>query len=359
MVLAMPNMLDIQWPDGQSAALSTLWLRDNCPCPDCRVTQTQEKRFHIASVPIDYAPDQAQVEIDQLVIRWPEGHESRYSREFLMGCGQSIKQDWQPWQKEFLPQYVDYAGFLSDDQTAIEAIQAFLKDGVVIIDQAPREVNTLEALAPRLGPVRELLFERIHNVQVDPSGYNVAHTNLPLPPHNDFASYSWPPSIQALHMLVNEAEGGRSTLLDGWGALEAFRAQYPDEFETLCKVPVPFREFDDNNETFATAPMIQLDSKGNIALFRYSNQLMQPLDPSSTDTADFYNAYHLLSQQLFNSPFECRFRLEGGQIIVAASHRVLHGREAIETAGKRHLQDAYFEHDNVRNLLTVLKRKNG
>ena len=86
---------------------------------------------------------------------------------------------------------------------------------------------------------------------------------------------------------------------------------------------------------------------------------MQPLNPQSLDTANFYNAYHLLSQQLLESPFQCRFRLEGGQIIVVGSHRVLHGREAIETAGKRHLQDAYFEHDNVRNLLTVLKRKNG
>ena len=359
MVLAMPNMIDIRWPDGQSAALSTLWLRDNCPCSDCRVTQTQEKRFHIASVPLDYSPDLTEVDAEQLVIRWPEGHESRYPREFLMGCAQPIKQDWQPWREDFLPQYVDYTGFLSDDHTAIKAIQAFLKDGVIVIKNAPQVVNTLEELAPRLGPVRELLFERIHNVQVDPKGYNVAHTNLPLPPHNDFASYSWPPSVQALHMLVNEAEGGRSTLLDGWAALDTFRSQFPEEFATLCRVTVPFREFDDNNETFTTAPMIQLDPSGNVALFRYSNQLMQPLNPLSADTADFYHAYHVLSQQLFDTPFQCRFRLDGGQIIVAASHRVLHGREAIETAGKRHLQDAYFEHDNVRNLLTVLKRKNG
>jgi len=355
----MPNMIDIQWPDGQSAALSTLWLRDNCPCSDCRVTQTQEKRFHIASVPLDYSPDLTEVDAEQLVIRWPEGHESRYPREFLMGCAQPIKQDWQPWREDFLPQYVDYSGFLSDDRTAMKAIQAFLKDGVIVIKNAPQVVNTLEGLASRLGPVRELLFERIHNVQVDPKGYNVAHTNLPLPPHNDFASYSWPPSVQALHMLVNEAEGGRSTLLDGWAALDTFRSQFPEEFATLCRVTVPFREFDDNNETFTTAPMIQLDPSGNVALFRYSNQLMQPLNPLSADTADFYHAYHVLSQQLFDTPFQCRFRLDGGQIIVAASHRVLHGREAIETAGKRHLQDAYFEHDNVRNLLTVLKRKNG
>ena len=60
-----------------------------------------------------------------------------------------------------------------------------------------------------------MLPERIHNVKVDPKGYNVAHTNLDLPPHNDFASIP-PPSVQALHMLANEARvGGQPFLMAG------------------------------------------------------------------------------------------------------------------------------------------------
>lgn len=51
------------------------------------------------------------------------------------------------------------------------------------------------------------------------------------------------------------------------------------------------------------------------------------------------------------------FRLDGGDILIVAAHRVLHGREAFEAAGSRHLQDAYFELDNVRNHLVVLQRK--
>jgi len=43
---------------------------------------------------------------------------------------------------------------------------------------------------------------------VDCRGYNVASTNLELPSHTDLPSYSWPPSVQALHMLVNETEHG-------------------------------------------------------------------------------------------------------------------------------------------------------
>ncbi|MDC6458741.1 TauD/TfdA family dioxygenase [Luminiphilus sp.] len=176
------------------------------------------------------------------------------------------------------------------------------------------------------------------------------------PPHNDFASYSWPPSVQALHMLVNEAVGGNSTILDGWGVLEGFRRDDPEAFDVLCRVPVPFREFDERNETYACEPIVQLNARGQVVIFRYSNQLMQVMDHQDPETAAFYDAYYALSRRLVSTDLSRSFRLEGGQILVVASHRILHGREAIESSGNRHLQDAYFEHDNVRNRLTVLAR---
>ena len=33
-----------------------------------------------------------------------------------------------------------------------------------------------------------------------------------------------------------------------------------------------------------------------------------------------------------------------------------HDRTALRSGGRRHLQDAYFEHDNARNHLTLLRR---
>ena len=90
----------------------------------------------------------------------------------------------------------------------------FLDYGACVFQGAPVLPGTLEELAPRLGPVREVLFERIHNVEVYADGYNVAHTSLAVPPHNDFASYSWPPSVQALHMLVNDTPGPQVEVAD-------------------------------------------------------------------------------------------------------------------------------------------------
>ncbi len=353
--------IPVTWSDGESIRLPVLWLRDNCNCTECRLEQTGEKKFHLGTVPLDLEPAEYRVEADVLHIRWQDNHATQYTREdiscVVATAETGINKNWQAWDKDFKPARVDYQDFLDSDQVAIVAIEAFLQSGVIILEQAPTEPDRMEALRPRLGPIREVLFARIHNVEVDPAGYNVAHTALPLLPHNDFASYSWPPSVQALHMLCNETSGGDSIVVDGWGILGRFRIEDPEKFEVLKSVEVPFREFDDNNETFTIAPIIQCAANGDIQVFRYSNQLMQPMDPTRPEIEDFYRAYHSLSQRIVGLEHRINFRLEAGQILLVASHRVLHGREAFEPRGRRHLQDAYFEHDNIRNHLVVLNRR--
>ena len=49
--------------------------------------------------------------------------------------------------------------------------------------------------------------------------------------------------------------------------------------------------------------------------------------------------------------------LQGGEIILVAALRVLHARESFQPTAKRHLQDAYFELDNIANKLVLLKRQ--
>ena len=196
-----------------------LWLRDNCSCGDCRIAQTDEKKFMISSVAADLEPASAELIADKLRIVWPDGHRSTYQGSVLRSYGRADEIAWSQWPQDFTPHRCNYRAFLDDDRAALNAILRFVADGAIILVGAPTLPGTLEYLAPRLGPVREVLFDRIHDVAVDRSGYNVAHTPLALPPHNDFASYTWPPSVQALHMLVNETAGGESTIVDGWEIL--------------------------------------------------------------------------------------------------------------------------------------------
>lgn len=351
------DALQVHWPSGKVSHLHYLWLRDNCSCEECRVVQTSEKRFMISDVPVDVAPLAVSLDGDRLVLVWPDGHETVYGGADIEALSARDSVEWTPWDSRFSPSRYRFQAFLDDDSLAAAAIADFLDKGAIVLQQATARPGTLELLAPRLGPIREVLFARIHDVQLDPHGYNVAHTSNGLPPHNDFASYSWPPSVQALHMLVNEAGGGESVIVDGWNVLSTLRERHPDHFRVLCEVPVPFREFDDDNETYAVAPLVRCDADGNIVALRFSNQLMQTLNPGASGIGEFYRAYHALCGLLTADNVKSRFRLDGGDILIVAAHRVLHGREAFDAAGSRHLQDAYFELDNVRNHLVVLHRK--
>ena len=351
------SVLTLIASDGAETTLPYLWLRDNCHCMECRVAQTSEKKFHLVDVDPDLSPTSVLLESGELRLVWPDGHRSSFSLSFITSLIGSKSPVWRVWPDDFRPKAVDFEAFLKDDVAAAAAINDYLASGVLLLGNAPVEPGTLEFLAPRLGPIREVLFERIHNVEVDPKGYNVAHTALPLPPHNDFASYTWPPSVQALHMLANETEGGESVLVDGWQILEGLRREHPEYFAALCTMSVPFREFDDCNETYTEMPLVHCNTAGEIAGLRYSNQLMQPMDPAGPGVVEFYRAYHELSRRIMSGQARTSFRLEGGQILVVQAHRVLHGRHAFTPNARRHLQDAYYEQDNVRNHLVVLQRR--
>ena len=91
-------------------------------------------------------------------------------------------------------------------------------------------------------------------------------------------------------MLENECEGGESIVVDGWELAEDLRKEKPDFFNVLQEFQVPFREFDENNETYAEAPLIQCASNGAIESFRFSNQLMQMNNPTKKGIRELYKA---------------------------------------------------------------------
>ena len=62
-----------------------------------------------------------------------------------------------------------------------------------------------------------------------------------------------------------------------------------------------YPQFDENNETYAEAPLIKCSSDGSIESFRFSNQLMQMIDPAVKGLKEFYKAYHDVSERVHRS----------------------------------------------------------
>ena len=338
----------------------TSGCRDNCGCGECRVAQTSEKRFHLFKVPSDLRPAQVSIEHagsedEAISIHWPDGHHTRYRSSEIRGFLSLPRVQLRYWDGRFEPRRFDYRRFLASDQAAAELIEEFLRTGVCVLVDAPTEPDSSEQLAARLGPIREVLFERIHNVKVDPKGYNIAHTGLAVAPHNDFTSYSWPPNVQALHMLVNECEGGESVVVDGFGLLKELRSDHPGKFDVLCAVPVPFRIFSEEHECYAVSRWSGWTATARSGWCASTPRRCRPFPSRSP-------VWETSTPPITSSPgasiprgAQVIFRLEGRQILLCDGHRVLHGRTALRSDGARHLQDAYFEHDNVRNHLRWLR----
>ena len=353
----LDDALEVTWHERSVSHLPYLWLRDNCGCGECRVAQTTEKRFMLNQVPVNLRPTTGLVEGDELFLAWPDGHETRYSGSAIRALETQQATSWTAWDARFIPSHFEYPRFVDDDATAVAALTAFLEFGAVILTGAGSTPGALETLSRRLGPVRETVRARLHDVAVDAAQYDVAHPVTALAPHTDLASLSWPPSVQALHMLVNDASGGETVIVDGWRIAEALSRTHPGYFDILCTTPVPFRMFDQDTDTRAAAPIIQLDTDGRIQAVRFSNPLMQRIAPNRTGLVTFYRAYHEWCRRVTSDPAQAAFRLQGGQVLVVATHRVLHGRKAFAPDGRRHLQDAYFEHDGARNHLFVLNSR--
>ena len=255
---------------GRESRFHYVWLRDNCWCDDCRVAQSGERRIYTANIPADIAPRQAAVDNGSLHVTWNDGHSSTFSlgwladHDYSNGRGR-VTNDVTLWTSSLgSPPRFDHGEVVGRPDVQLAFLEAVRDYGAAIVSNTPSVDGEVARFAETVGHVRETAFERIHNVRHDPHGYNVAHTALELKPHSDLPSYHWPPSIQLLHFLVNESSGGESTLVDGWAVLDDLRRDDPAAFDVLCRVPVTFQLFSDDEDTRATAPLVQLDTSGAV-----------------------------------------------------------------------------------------------
>ena len=350
--------------DTGTSSFHYVWLRDNCSCGECRVAQSGERALFTAHIPDDIAATSAVIsDADgRLHLEWNDGHSSQFSIPWLADRDYSSGTPFNPHHKPTLwdatlpgvPTF-DHADVVGTVDGQLAYLDAVRDHGVAVVSGTPSVEGEVARFAETIGHVRETAFERIHNVRHDPNGYNVAHTPIELKPHTDLPSYSWPPSIQLLHFMINEATGGESTVTDGWAVLEDLRREDPNAFDTLARIQVTFQLFSQDEDTYATAPIVQLDPDGRIRTFRFSNQLAQPINASFDDVADFYRAYRALGRRIDSDRYKVIFKTSSGDLLTVHSHRVMHGRLAFDPAsGGRHLQDVYMDFDDLMARRRVL-----
>jgi gamma-butyrobetaine dioxygenase len=333
-----------------TVVLHAEWLRDNCPCDGCRITQTDERRHQpwLGAPPV---VDTVDLVGEILVVIWRDGHRSVYDPEYFRTIQHAIAREVPepvPWGSGHVVQRIDHDAVLADSVSRRHLFESFLRDGAVVLTGAPQRPGAVVDLLAALGiPLRELSLGRVFDVLVDPAGYNVAYTAEEIPPHNDNAQATHPPSGQVLAMVVNEAAGGDTVLVDGWSVLGRLERDAPAAVDVLARVAIGFRQYSAEAEGFTRMPIVTRAVNRRFTHLRFSNQLRQPLPFDHPDLAAWYTAYRALGQLVVDRSQQLRFRLEGGQMLIVDGRRVLHGRTAFSRDGRRHLQDVYFDVDDV------------
>ena len=341
-----------------------VWLRYNCPCPDCRDPVTGQRLLSITNVPNDLAVTVTAHTSTEIGVTFaPDGHRSVFRRDWLAARARDeadprTEDGKRLWRAADLaePPATDWDTYLRDDAIRAEILAAVVRDGVALLRGVPASAGTVLEVAATFGYVRETNYGRLFDVRVEPDPDNLAFTSREIAPHTDNPYRDPVPTLQLLHCLRDAATGGDTGLVDGFAAAAALRATDPDSFGVLTGTPVTFGYIDKGTELTARQPLISLSPRGRITGIRYNERSMEP--PAAEP---FYPALRAWARLLARPEFRLRLRLSPGDCLIFDNTRVLHARTAFSApvssnTGERHLQGCYADLDGLLSTLAVLRR---
>lgn len=355
------------------AELPAMWLRDNCPCTDCRDPRSGQKLFQIGALPDGLRAETA-TEVTgaagepAIEVVWaPDGHRSAYPVAWLTAhrpggtsYGDRRTEDGKElWRARDLAGRLPEAGwdaYMADPGVRARLLESVLRLGFMLLHGVPERDEQVLAVAETFGFVRETNYGKLFDVRVEPDPNNLAFTSVAITPHTDNPYRDPVPTIQLLHCLVNDAEGGDSGLVDGFAAAALLRREDPEAFAVLSRTPVPFVFRDAGTQLRADHPLIGTDALGRVREVRFNNRSIGALRLPAAELDAFYAAYRTFAELLLRPELQLNFRLSPGDCLVFDNTRLLHARTAFAQDGSRHLQGCYADLDGLASSLAVLRR---
>ncbi|MDA9676828.1 TauD/TfdA family dioxygenase [bacterium] len=363
------SSLDIVWADGKKSNFNYLWLRDNCPTAHDK--DSRHRMFNILEVSTDIRAKDFKINTDgKLVIQWTEGnHTSYYDPKWLRENCYTLKSKrkyispYKLWnnslQNDLVSISIEHDEIISSDQGLIKWLEILHCKGIAIIKNAPVEKESAFPVLNRISHTRETFFKTPFEVINIPKPNNSAYSAHALRNHMDLPWFETPPGYQFLHCLINSAEGGDSSAVDGFTVADYLKNNEKEIFETLVNVPLKFRDKDYTQESIRGfhAPAISLTKDKDYNDIRFSVATMDALDCHPNVMDKVYKAHHRFGNLLHDNKFQIKFRLNPGDIFSFNNRRVLHGRTAFDpNSGHRHLQGYYIDRDEIIGRLNYLKK---
>jgi gamma-butyrobetaine dioxygenase len=358
-----PQLLHLDWSDGWRQTLHALWLREQCACTHCRHPASLERILDQEGYRLDIIPLQVTIQDGRtLFITWADnGHASLYEAGWLRHGGRPPLEPIQrrPWGAELaacLPRF-DFTEVMSRDEVLLHWLETIRQTGLTYIEGAPTAPGTVGDLVRRIANVRQTNFGGVFDVVALPDATSNAYTAVELPLHVDLPVREYQPGLQFLHCLSNQTSGGNSLYCDGLRLAEKLRVDDPGAFDLLARTPVIFRNQDQDCDYQMAAPLIGLSADGEVREIRFNPSVMTTGDCALSEFRAFQRAYRCFLRLTRDPMLRIETRMRPGEIAVVDNRRILHGRRAFEAGGgRRHLQGAYVEWEDVDSRIRVLRR---
>ncbi|CAK7263541.1 hypothetical protein SEPCBS119000_000543 [Sporothrix epigloea] len=395
--------------------VSSLWLRDNCTCPQCVTPSSGQKTFYthdVASVEIKDMPDPDQIfSNDDTAIRivWttkssasqdsdastemPEQeHVSVYDAKILLQTVAEYHVAQYPldlprrlWDRRTIEEAlkpVSYADWMAPDNGNNADFYRGLLDlyqlGILIVDGVPDSENAVREIARQIGTIQTTFYGELFDVVSKPNAENVAYTNVFLGLHQDLLYMNDPPYIQLLHCLRNECDGGESLFCDSVRVAVEMQLEEPEHTKALSTRPVAYHYERNGHYYYNKRPVFELDGSRDTSRAIVKHTAWSPPFQDS-----FRNPAHLgwelrrsdhlkqiggfykwaAAAKAFNDRLEhpdnmLEVKLQAGQCVLFNNRRVLHGRRQFNTTkGTRWLKGTYVGEQTFHSRVTDMLRR--
>ncbi|MDB2514782.1 TauD/TfdA family dioxygenase [Candidatus Pelagibacter bacterium] len=361
--------LNIEWSDGERSNFNYFWLRDNCPTAHDK--DSNHRMYNILEASKNLTAKESKVnEEGKLVVKWSEGDHTSYFdpmwlREncYTLKNKQKFTSPYQLWDNSLENNLdsisIDHDEILNSDEGLSKWLELLHYKGIAIVKNTPVEKESAFPVLNRISHTRQTFFDTPFEVINIPKPNNSAYTAHALRNHMDLPWFENPPGYQFLHCLINDAEGGDSSAVDGFAVADYLRKNEKEIFDILVNTPLKFRDKDYTQKLVRSfyGSAISLTKDNDYNDIRFSLATMDALDCHPDIMDKVYKAHHRFGSLLHDDRFQIKFRLGPGDIFSFNNRRALHGRTAFDpNSGHRHLQGYYIDRDEIIGRLNYLKK---
>ncbi len=360
------GFVSLTWPDGLRFEAYSLWLAENAEGSGLEPS-SRESVIDPVDLPLPGDLTHSVVDADgALALTWADGTASRIHPGWLryVAAQQHLPLASLPpctvWTAGNFaePPSVDGTRVLDDPAVLTDWLNLLVEFGVARLRNLPTTEHFLADLMARIGPIRDSNFGHVWSVRAVLKPDSTANTGLNLGQHTDLPTRETPPGFQFLHCIENTVEGGWSRMTDGQSVVAALQDEHPEVYDALTTLEWVFLNRAPDAEHRWIGPIIDHGARRQPLTLRafYPVRMAPNMDPLDMPRA--YESLRVFSRMAQDPRFQIRYPFVPGDMVGFDNRRILHGRDAFDSGGRRHLRGCYVDQDDIYSRLRILRRRN-